>query len=385
MNERCELLCGKRFTNQRRSRAAFFWAAGFFLLLQLVGSVVLDWCGLPIRFPSAYQVLEQATQQTAKTASSPDIIALGSSRFMFGLRDPDWQETMDRHSPPGQTVRVFNAAVPAGDQLSTELILDQLLARGVRPKWAIIDVTPESLNHFNAWLGNDVRRQLTWSDLPEYLVEICCALQIGDLMKSRLLPFWLHRKQLWQEGMTGANRLWDRYCSGDDAAGVENVLDKVMRSITDAPSTPHEQTRAGLKEIRALLRHYAVGGSSVAALDRTLERCRENGIHVILLWPPVSSWQRELYTPEMESAFLAHVQHLQAADGCTFVNFSSRVRDELFLDNHHLTAEGGRVFSELLVREVLAPAVEQLRYFGTPHSSEAEQPLNDEPITENGE
>lgn len=367
----------KRSANQRRSRLAFLWAFAFFLVLQLAGGVVLDWCGLPIRFPTAYQVLEQATQRTAEQAAPPDIVCLGSSRFMFGLPEADWQPAMDRYHSPGHAVRVCNAAVPAGDQISSELILNQLLVRGVCPKYAVIEVTAESLNHYNAWLGTHVRRQLGWSDLPVYFGEICCALQVGDLLKSRFLPLWLHRKQLFQEGIDGANLLWCRYGLGsDEGIDVENVLDELMHSITDSNLTPDELTRNGLKQIRTLLRHYAVGGTSAAALDRTLDRCRENGIHVLLVRPPLSRWHRELYTPEIETAFLAHIHHLTATYGCTFADYASRVRDDWFIDNHHLKPEGGRAFSELLAREVLGPQVQEgrpIRISSSPEETTNEQ------------
>lgn len=92
---------------------------------------------------------------------------------------------------------------------------------------------------------------------------------------------------------------------------------------------------------------------------RRLNRCRENGIRVVLVRPPVIGEHRKAYTPAIESPFIAHVQNLVAAHGCPFADYCTRLPDNLFLDNHHLLAEGGRIFSDLLSAEVLAPEMGQ--------------------------
>src|SRR5262249_47939806 len=55
--------------------------------------------------------------------------------------------------------------------------------------------------------------------------------------------------------------------------------------------------------VKRELRDYQPGGNTVAALERLLSRCREDGVEVILYTPPLASTHRACYTPEIEQRF----------------------------------------------------------------------------------
>jgi hypothetical protein len=123
------------------------------------------------------------------------------------------------------------------------------------------------------------------------------------------------------------------------------------------PERPEEEFRRragrGARHIRKWLRGYEISGLAAESLDRLLDRCRDHGIQVILVVPPVTSIQRVEYTPDIESAFRAYVAGLTKRRGLRTLDFRARLPDDLFVDNHHTSAEGARTFSRMLAREAV--------------------------------
>ena len=333
--------------HNRRARAALLWTAGLFLAAQLVGGFLLDTVGQAIRFPSAAHVLERVEQ-----GERPAVICLGSSRFAHGLNESLLKEGLTRELG-GAGPAILNASVPAGDQVSSDYILQKLLAEGVRPRLALVEVTPESLNACNTWLNVHVQRQLGWEDLPRFGREIFQANQLLRLVKARLLPLYLHRRQLLRES-------WEAV-RPESETPAEKIPDaavaEIVRNLRKEP--PRSQAAAiqhGASQVPRWLRNYSVGGTSAAALERVLRRCAEHGVTVVLVAPPVTAAHRAAYTPPIDAAFSAYVTQLAPRHGCRLVSHRDRLPDELFIDNHHLSTAGGRTWSEIVAAEVLAPA-----------------------------
>src|SRR5581483_3547900 len=117
-------------------------------------------------------------------------------RVEVGLEQGELGKLLRREFQESQPVWVFNAAVPAGDPVTMEYVLGQVIQRGARPDWAIVEVSPETLNEYNEWLGIHVRRQLRWDHVPSYLVETCWSGQGLRLFSARFFALFLHRQQL---------------------------------------------------------------------------------------------------------------------------------------------------------------------------------------------
>src|SRR2546421_251153 len=99
----------------------------------------------------------------------------------------------------------------------------------------------------------------------------------------------------------------------------------------------------------------------------------------MLVAVPVTRWHRDQYTPEINAAFLAHMDRLTRTYRCRFFDYRDQVPDYLFKDIHHLAPEGAYYFSRRLTREVLSPAWkatrEKRRYSAFSRNGNREYPL----------
>lgn len=353
--------------HRRRGKTACCWAAGAFLAIQLTASLVLDYVWPAARFPYAANVLRQA----APGRPMPEVVLFGSSRVAGGLRARALGEELQAELGLERPPTVLNAGLPAGDLISADYMLAQLLRQGVRPSLAVIEVNPETLNRYNEWLFFHVRRQLCWDDVPAYLRDVCRAKQGRRLLAARLAPLSVHRGNIRRACLEWLDpRLvesipldaWSQPAEQPDAKPAARpsrplTWAAVLERYGEEPTAQQRHgTLAGLEQPYRWLRHYRIGGASGAALERILRRCRDHGITPVLVGVPVTLAHRQAYTPPIEAAYLQHMQEIARRHGCVFVDCRARLPDAFFLDNHHLLAEGGWYFTRLLTREVLAPA-----------------------------
>jgi hypothetical protein len=371
---------GRVSANFQRARSSLTWAGVFFLAVQLVGGLLLDHVWIDIRFPMRAQVLADLQSRQRP----PDIVCLGSSRFMHGLPADEVTRSL-REATGLPHPEVLNAGVQAGDTICYDYMMTQLERRGLRPAIVLIEVCPETVNHYTNWLGTDIIRQLGWQDVPRYFSDICACHLVLRLAKARLLPLFVHRRLIrwkttvWLESMSPvqlrsetADRSELTLFSKQLHAEMDRVADNgkwqdgtvrmaflpVLQTF-DSAEDRQDATVQGVVQLRRCLKDYRPSGSTAASLERLIGRCRANGSEVILVTPPLSQLHRREYTPAIESAFSTYIRALAHRYRCRWVDFRQRVPDVLFIDNHHLLPEGGVHFSRMLAREVLAPEWER--------------------------
>jgi hypothetical protein len=341
------------------SRSVLLWAAGLFVAMQLSASLLLDYAWPLVRFPSARHVLAHLAAEPDR----PDIVSLGSSRFEAGIISTEISCLLNQEFRLEPPVVFFNASVPAGDSIAGEFMIHRLLEAGARPKLLLIEISPETLNHYNDWLGLHVRRQLCWHDMPGYFLEVTRSLQLVRWLGERVNPVYYHREELWHVTAEEWQRLTGRTESKPAPASAEIVADAgpAWDKLLRPPGTPllsetAELSRVGAFDvIRRWLRHYRIQGGNVKALERVLRLCRKEGIQVVMIGIPVTQPHRDAYTPEINREYLSFLEGLTRTYGFRFVDYRARVPDNLFVDTHHLSPEGGLYFSRVLTYEVLAP------------------------------
>ncbi len=359
---------GRNRSHRRKAKRVLLWAGAVFLLVQFLGTLLVDHLWPEVRFPSAADTVTKLRTQER----SPDILCLGSSRSGAAFRAGEVQ-TLTRLWSEDHSVEVFNASLPAGDLVTADYLMEQLLAAGVRPAVVVIEVSPETLARRNEWLGLHARRQFTWSDVPRFFQDTIYSGHGMRLLSARLVPLYVYRRQIWHKLYELVEQLdedpySDCLFAGPLAPVPEHVLaaDPAERSGVSwehfmeksrarMVGDPAARTQLGLGAIRRWLRGYQVGGTAADSLERLIQRCRQREIEVVLVGVPLAAAHRELYTTEIEDQFQAYMRRVATTYRCCFLDYRSRLPDELFQDHHHLLHEGGLLFSRLLVQEALVP------------------------------
>jgi len=358
----------RRAAYRRRGRRALLGAAAVVVLAQLAAGLLLDWRGLAVRFPSAARVLADA----ARDGRGPDVVFLGSSRFI-GLQADEAQALLRLEYPAAGPVEVCNAAVPGGDPIAEDYVLERLLRQGSCPRLAVVEVSPETVNHYNQWFNLHPHRQITWPDTPRYLGDVCRAGELKKLAQARLVPLYAQRRGLLHQ-LVGPilqplmppeeSSPADVFGGPTPSLGADGHLpwDSLLQ-VRRPPLSAAEADARGAAAASGWKRFddYRPGGTTAAALERLLQRCNRNGIDVVLVGAANDSYFRRHYTPELNTAYLAYIGRLTHTYGCRFVDYRDAVPDQLFGDSCHLNGEGVHYLTRKLTREVLSPWLSEAR------------------------
>lgn len=350
-----------------RGKRVLLWTFVLFWVGQLGAGLALDYGWPEVRFPFLFMQADRA----AASPRTPTVVCLGSSRFGTNLDEAEMTRALCDACGDRQA-RAFNAAVPGGDYLVDDKMLQVLLDRGVRPRFALVEICPEVLNHRNHWLNLHAKNLLTWEDLPAYFGELMATGHVRRFVKVRALPTVTYRADLQKalEAMVENGLRAAPPCSvgspqhatdGEDleasGAGKRQFWDELMQQqLARAGTDASARTQVGLSAARRCLRSFRPGGNSGKALERVLVACHQNGIQPILIAPPMCTEHVALYTPDIEGPFMAYVRDVCRRHDCAFVDCRRDLGDALFLDNHHVSAAGQVLFSRKLTREVLVPA-----------------------------
>lgn len=131
-------MASKRRAYQRRGRGALLGALAVFLFAQLAIGLLLDWRGIAVRFPSLAHVLDAAPRGNR----GPDVVFLGTSRSQ-GLHADEATALLRSEHPDAGPIEVCNAAVPGGDPIAEDYVLERLIAQQSRPRLAVVEVGPD--------------------------------------------------------------------------------------------------------------------------------------------------------------------------------------------------------------------------------------------------
>jgi hypothetical protein len=347
------------------AKRALLWTVGLYVAAQLTFSLLLDYRWPFLRFPSAHARLGEL----AKSQIKPDIVLLGSSRFEAGIVPAEIAWQLDRQCSLDHPVGVFKGGISCGDPIVFEFMFNRLLEAGHHPRLLVLEISPETLNRNNQWLGMHVRRQLRWGDVPRYFLDICRADQAMRWLGERINPLFIHREELWKKAAEALEQ-----SSAQSAAEAapwtlastkpHSAAESDGASISDPllPAAPLLSPEAAAMSLcgaqlpEKWLRYYGIHGSATAdALERVLRQCQEQRIEVLLVGVPVTQPHRATYTSDIDREYFAYIATLTDKFGCRFVDYRDRFPDSLFTDNHHLSPVGGFSFSRLLAFEQLAP------------------------------
>lgn len=326
--------------NHRRrqgARRVLLWAATAFLLIELGIGLALDYLAPEIRFPACAHLMKLARSSGERV----DVVALGSSRLGLAFDASTSGQRLRAALPSSGTV--FNACMFVGDLHTSDFLLQRLLAEGCRPKVVVLEVLPTTLSRYNEWLAHDVRQYFRWHELPTYLHDIVTSRTVGALLLSRLVPGVLHRVDLLHALLPPLQRAvpheWDE--ADVDATGdCQGLFGPTLARLRGRRSIEVHSPDQDRQQCRRWLARFEIGGASVSAFERILCRCRQHGIQVILVQPPLASNLRCLHSPEVERQFQEYLAHLGRSYDCICLDLRGEVPDGDFLDNQHVAPAG---------------------------------------------
>ena len=119
--------------------------------------------------------------------------------------------------------------------------------------------------------------------------------------------------------------------------------------LAQQPAVPHDTLMA------RWLSKYQLSPVVTAALERLLERCRQEKIEVLLIGAFEMEGHRALYTPEIDSIYLGYIRALTAKYGCRFQDHRNVIPDHGYKDPLHVNKLGAEYYSRLVTRECLIP------------------------------
>src|SRR5271157_205275 len=349
-------------SNSHRAAKILLFAAIFFFCGELALGAFLDTAPLSVRFPEAALVLERARTQNPP----PDIVFFGSSRFMAAIAPGEIDQQL-RASHGERIPALLPMAVLGGDFVSTELLLDRMLAEGVRPRIAVIEVSPDLVGRPPHLLSAQLERLFGWRDVVHWLPELFEA-DWSALLTARLIPVYHYRRELlgWLVGrpppylfvpapkpVAGPESAAQVVQAASKAQGVQRGL-PAGTGPAGASETPDDPTH-GVDRWARWLRRFRLSERCAEVLERVLARCQKEEITCILVEPPVASGHRALYGTDVVTPYRGLLERLGRDYGAPYFDFGDRLPDTSFRDDSHVNRTGAIRFSALIANALIEP------------------------------
>jgi hypothetical protein len=330
-----------------RARAGLLCALFFYALAQLGLLVVMDVWRLEVLDPECGIKLAQLQARLAEEPGRPLMLFLGSSHVETGLRP----EMLTRAGGP----ILFNFGISGGTCLDSLLNYRRLRAKGIRPDWVIIELSPRDLSSEVSDADTIVVDRLTWKDLA--LVRQYAAFpgeKVRNWMLERLTPCYSHRFAIL--GCCAASCLPD-LLRANEAIAFHSADRSGWLEFSCNENVPRSEYRrwyeATRREYEPCLRRFLAAGSGTRILQDLLEECQREGIHVGLLLMPANREFLGWYSSEGSASLDRYLCWLSRTYDVPIVDARTWSPDPDFRDGHHLTYQGAAHFTERFGREGL--------------------------------
>jgi uncharacterized protein DUF1574 len=329
----------------KRGRTTLVLMGALIFAAEIAAGILIDYAPLKIRFPLLAKVLDSAR----KLESSRKILFLGSSRFGNAVSAEAVTQVLHEENV-ADGITVFNAQIGASDPVVMEFETDKLLAAGIRPSMAVIEILPEVLARRNLWMNYHLGRQFRWSEVWNSLPDSYRAGTLSVVIATRFNAIYTFRSEFQQWAMDGLKLRFE-------SSNFADANSRKRRRVNLTESADVEVLLRGAAFGRKNVRGYEIGGLNTRALIRMIERYSKLGTTIVLIAPPVSSPYRTAYGSPVDAAYLAYMQQLGKTYGTYFFDFRHRLADRYFFTPYYTTVDGKLHFSRLLAREVIVPLI----------------------------
>lgn len=333
----------------RRGRAAAGWTVVSFLAVQLAFGFVMDRVEPALRDPEYGRKLALLKEKLSQAPQKPLVLILGSSRSGVGLLPGKFRA--DELAESGTLV--FNFALTGSGPVRELMTLRRLLAEGIRPDKALIEVHPLLLHGdggFGELAGLDASR-LDWADLhlaSRYLRRP--ALLRADWFRARLAPCFAQRFCL-------LHRFAPTWLAANSPLSIWNHLDPWGGLTIELPATSQsqfdERLATSLQEYAPAFDRYHITRTPDRALRDLLEICHAEGIDAALYLMPEEKRFAAAYPSEARAEIESYLASLAREYGCLLFDATQWCETADFCDGHHLLAAGAEHFSERFDAQVV--------------------------------
>ena len=326
----------------KRSRSAILVGILGFAALQLGLSRSIESDALPVRDPiytEKLALLRKHPEFWRETSERPRILALGSSRTQLLI-------DAKRLEPDA---RAFNFGCSSCGPIAQLLYLRRLIGAGVRADVLLIEVHPALLA--------ELPEPFEWRWLHPHRLRP----GEGDVLRDlhcRAEPsatagcHWLHASSHYRFALL--NEYAPGLLPGSQAIRRSRASDDFgyVTSIDAAPALRAELTANAEAEYRSAFADYRPGGPAVLALRRMVELGRAHSMRPMLFVGPESSEFRNWYGAA-GNARIAEFLDRFALDLAVPLHASRDwLRDDDFVDGHHATPRGARIFTDRIAGEL---------------------------------
>lgn len=343
----------RKLRSSSRARTTLATSAAVFGLLQLaLAGAVEAW--LPQLRDPIYgdKLLQLKRQIAAAPAEAPLVVMLGSSRTVHGLDAEKLERELSRRRRG--LVIAYNFGLPGAGPFTELVCLRRLLAEGIRPDLALVEVLPPMLAGQTPCydLGQYPADRIWRREIPlveRYTAEIFPERQLElEWWQSCLAPYHSHRFALMRVicpafvPPEGRGHLFAQF----DARGWNPMPEQTRTAerFESALKTAH-------REYAYLLAEFKLGGAACQALREILQICQSERIPAALVLMPEGHEFRSWYPPAALAEIDSFLAELSQQYSAPIVDGRQWVDDGGFLDSHHLLVPGAERFSELLAAQ----------------------------------
>jgi hypothetical protein len=335
-----------------QARPALVWTLVFFLGGHLILGLYLHRRHPDLCDPEFGFRLRDLKARLAESPGRPLALAVGSSRFAFGLRPASITGAAGELDPV-----LFNFAMLGTGPVGERMVLHRVLGMGIRPKWLFVEVWAPFLPQMGFSNEETIvfRRDLYWSDVPTVArLYHRRGEAIGRVFAENVAPALHYRIGLLSRI---APALVPPILTSD--AEFNDLLRSKLDPSGWMPFPADHSDPAGLalhverarRMTKPLFDEFRVSDISDKALHGLLEECRANDIRVAFVLMPEHSVLRQWYPP-MQSELTTYLRRLSEDYRAPVVDARSWCGDEDIPDCCHLSPRGAHTFSDRFGREV---------------------------------
>lgn len=331
----------------RRAQVALLSGLTCFGLFQLGVIAAIETRFPEFRDPLYGRKLDQLRKCVdASPGDASLVLLLGSSRIYNGVEARVLKAQLEKAL--GENVVVYNFGLAGAGPLSELIVLNRLLAGGVKPDLVLLEIFPAMFADVQPLIECDVLAtpRLWHADLD--LLERCdrsFATKRVDWYRAVALPCHTYRYGI--IGRFSTQWLpaegWGNACFAEfDPYGWQG-LGKWQNL--------QEERKVGLQAARLIyepkVRHFRPG-VGIAALRELLQLCRSEELPAVLLFTPEGDEFASWYSPHSLAQIEEGIYGVAHEADVPVIDARRWMSEEEFFDSHHLLAGGAERFSRRL-------------------------------------